>query len=120
MEEKEKFLEVIIEKLIEPKGFDSFKANLAAYEKPAQLVQNGTGDIFTPDITAMKNDHKSYFEVAQKTENVQRTVSKWKLLNALAKRRGGKFYLVSPRGHFKFVDDIVKKYHLQLNIIRLN
>lgn len=120
VEEKEKWLTQVIEKIIEPKGYDSFKANLEPYERPAPLVQNGTGDVFTPDITAVRNNQKSYFEIAQKGEDINRIVSKWKLMSTLANMKGGKFYLVSPRGHFKFTEDLVSKYHLEPNIIKLN
>lgn len=120
MEEKEKWVEQVIKDIIEPKGYDSFRANLEQYERPAQLVQNGTGDVFTPDITAVKNNQKSYFEIAHKNEDVNRTVSKWKLLSALAEMRGGKFYLVSPKGHYRFTEELVKLYNLHPQIIKLN
>lgn len=120
MEEKDKWVAKVIKDIIEPKGYDSFKANLDPYEKPAQLVQNGTGDVFTPDITAIRNKQKSYFEIAQKNEDINRTVSKWKLLSALADMKGGKFYLISPRGHFRFAEELVSKYHLHPEIIKLN
>jgi hypothetical protein len=120
VEEKEKWLSQVLKNIVEPKGYDTVKANMDEYEKPAQLVQNSTGDVFVPDITAVRNDQKSYFEIAQKNENVNRTVSKWKLLSALAEMKGGKFYLISPRGHFRFTEELVKKYHLQSQIIKLN
>jgi hypothetical protein len=120
MEDREKFIAQVVEELIQPRGYDSFKANVEPYDKPSPLVQNGSGDVFTPDITAVRNEQQSYFEIAQKNDDVSRTVSKWKLLSLLAEMKGGKFYLISPRGHYRFTEQLVTQHNLNPQIIKLN
>lgn len=69
-----------------------------------------------PHITGLKTGGKSYIEVALKTDMVHDMVSKWKLLSLLAARKGGKLYLLTPRGHKRFAEELVKDYNVNAEI----
>lgn len=98
------------------RGFSNIKANHDEYETPGSFSRNGDEDPFIPDITGLKTGGKSYIEVATKTTDVTSRVSKWKLLSMMAARKGGQLYLLAPRGHKRFAEDIVKVYNLNATI----
>ena len=101
------------------RGFSNIKANMEEYEKPAQFSKPGEEAPYIPDITGLRTGGKSYIEIAVKTENMNRKVSKWKLLSTLAARKGGTLFLLAPRGHKRFAEDIVKDHHLNAVISAL-
>lgn len=107
-----------IEKVVNPKGYEGIKANIEDYDTPSRLQRN-EDEVFIPDITGVKAGRKSYFEVAVKTETIQETVTKWKLLSSLARLRNGKLYLISPKGHFTFTQKLVKDYSIPATIVRM-
>jgi len=98
------------------RGFSNIKANCEEYETPAQFNRQDEEDAFIPDITGLKTGGKSYIEIATKTENVSRKVSKWKLLSLLAARKGGKLFLLTPRGHKRFAEEVVKDHNLNAEV----
>lgn len=104
----------------EKKGFKSIKASCESYETPKQFIRKGDeDDTITPHVTAMRNGRKNYIEVATKTEDVQAKVSKWKLLSALARRTGGKLFLLAPRGHKAFTERLIERHLLAAEIVYL-
>ena len=44
-------------------GFENIRARHEDYDEPAKLVMQGQDKTFIPDITAMKNGGKYYFDV---------------------------------------------------------
>lgn len=112
----------LIEKAIqwaETYGFKKIKANHEGYPTPTQYLPKKEGEPFVPDISGLRSGHKSYVEIATKTDNLQRKVSKWELLSTLAGMKGGKLFLLAPRGHKSFADEIVKRYQLRAEVIYL-
>ena len=98
------------------RGFSNIKANLEDFENPTQFSLSAEEDTFTPHITGLKTGGKSYFEIAMKDDNITRTVSKWKLLSTLAARKGGKLFLLTPRGHKTFTESLVRDHNLNAEI----
>ena len=113
---KEKKLPKVIQWL-KLKGFSNIKANLDGFEDPKAYQYQAQGDRFVPDATAIKFGQKCYFEVALKSEEVNRSLRKWKLLSALADMKNGTLYLFTPRGHKAFVERMVAKRQLNAEII---
>ena len=103
----------------ENKGFKKIKANCEDYEIPTHFVRQGEEEAFVPDATGILRGRKSYFEIALKTDNVRRRISKWKLLSTLATMKGGKLFLLAPKGHKAFTEGIVKKHLLNAEVIYL-
>lgn len=101
------------------KGFSGIKANFGEYEAPVQYTKPNEEDTFTPDITGKKRGGKSYFEIALKADNMERKVTKWKLLSTLSSLKGGKLFLLAPSGHKAFTERILKKYNLNAQLVYL-
>jgi hypothetical protein len=93
-------------------GFTNIKANCDGYNQPSQFTKADSKNTFTPDVTGSKFGKKIYIEIATKPENIQREVSKWKLLSTLARLKGGKLFLLAPKGHKAFTERILKTYNL--------
>ena len=93
-------------------GYTSIKANFDGFNQPSQFTQTESNTTFSPDVTGHKFGKKVYIEIATKTENIQREISKWKLLSTIARIKGGKLFLLAPKGHKAFVEKIVKTYKL--------
>jgi len=100
------------------RGFKKIKANTENYETPFAFKRN-EGDPIIPDLTGMQASGKSYVEIATKSDDKQGVVSKWKLLSTMAQVKGGKLYLLAPRGHKAFTENIVKDYNLEARIISI-
>ncbi len=90
----------------------NIKANHENFETPSAFSKADEERPYIPDITGKKMGGKFYVEIALKAENISRTVSKWKLLSTLATMKGGKLFLLAPRGHKAFVERVLDKYHL--------
>ncbi len=107
--------------IIRKKGFIDIKANSEELdlEQPTGYVQQREEDVYTPDLTALHLGRKSYFEIALKTTQVRRLVNKWKLMSRLAEVRHGSFFLLVPRGHVRFTNQLIEDHNIDANLIKL-
>ena len=103
------------------KGFSEIKANSEKHEldSPASFSQPENDKEFVPDMTALKTGGKSYIEIAIKSDNVRRVVTKWKLLSTIAKMKGGTLFLLAPHGHKAFASRLVKKHDIDAKVVSL-
>lgn len=115
---KSTFVERLIEK-VRQGGFKKIKATLDEYEDPKSFRNMDSDRLIMPDVTAVKNGRKHYFEVALKSAAVQKVVNKWKLLSKLADAKKGKLHLYTPRGHKSFAHRLVAKYNIKAKIVSL-
>ncbi len=104
---------------MERHGFSNIKANYGEYDAPVSFNQRESDKVYTPDITGVKTGGKSYVEIALKTDNVRKRVTKWMLLSTMAARKGGRLYLMAPRGHKSFASEIVDQYNLDAQVISI-
>lgn len=94
-------------------SLNNIKANFEGYEAPRSFNRADEDISFVPDITGSKRTSKFYVEIAMKeTDDTSNMVSKWKLLSTLASMKGGKLYLLAPRGHKAYVERLLDKYQL--------
>lgn len=100
-------------------GFSDLRANYEDYDTPTQFNKSGEDEPYVPDITGNKNGHKSYLEIATKSDEVRRKVSKWKLLSTLAEMKSGKLFLLAPKGHKAFTEKLVKEHDLKAEVVYL-
>ncbi len=120
-EENLDFIESLAE-YVKKKGYQDIKVDLLeGFEAPSKLVRKNSDseDIYTPDATASKRGRKDYFEVAIKGDETEKLASKWQLLGTIAKMKRGGLYIVIPRGHFRFASDLVKRYSIEAELIKL-
>lgn len=104
------------------RGFDEIRADLPdndAFETPIRYERVQDDEPFTPDVTGKLLGGKSYFEVILKTSKTNRLISKLKLISLLASRRDGKLYLMAPKGHYQFAEDIRRNYQLTAEVVKL-
>ena len=116
--ENNEYLEKAI-KWAESKGFKDLKSQHEDYEQPFSFTNQQNQEEFTPQITANKDGRKNYIELAMKNEEVSKTVSKWRLLSTMADMKGGKLYLLAPRGHKAFTDNILNDYPIKATLISI-
>ena len=109
----------MIDKVIVPKGYQNVKANTEGFDTPAKLTRPNEEEAFIPDATATLNGRKSYFELAQKTDDLQEVVTKWKLLSNLASYKDGKLFLVVPHGNLAFTNRILDNYPIRAEVVKL-
>ncbi|UKN03316.1 hypothetical protein K6119_07285 [Paracrocinitomix mangrovi] len=115
--------EAIIEKTIEyleSNGYSEIKAGLEGYEDPKSFIMKSTGDEITPDIVATSANGKvQYIEVGVKTENPVYLKTKWKFLKTLAQMKNRGFRVISHKGHYGFIDQIVDDINLDKKAVRI-
>lgn len=107
----------------EQSGFKEIKADFEGYDSPASLSMVNSDVTYTPDFTALRGEKKHYFELVVKNTDddaVQSLVSKWKALEMIAERKGGKLHLFIPNGSYKFATQLVKQYHLNADLTKLS
>ena len=101
------------------KGLQKIKANAEDYETPTQYSKPGEEEPFIPDITGIQMGNKNYVEIVIKSDQIQRSISKWKLLGTIASMKGGSLYLLAPKGHKAFAESMVKTHSLNAKVIYL-
>lgn len=101
-------------------GYSHIKANANGFEKPIAYGRQQDGESFVPDATGKQFGQKSYFEVVLKTNDVNRLMSKLKLLSRLAAIQGGQLYLMVPKGHLPFAKAVVTDCFVVAEIINLD
>ncbi|MEI7586130.1 hypothetical protein [Runella sp.] len=110
-------LEVV--KWLKKRGFEEIRANVEGYETPIGYALQSDEEKYIPDVTGRLFSENSYFEVVLKTDKVSRTISKLRLLSTLAAAKGGKLFLMTPRGHFNFAKDIALQHQIHAEVIKI-
>ncbi len=101
------------------KGFDQIQANMEGFEPPIAYGRQSDDERFIPDVTAKLLSEKSYFEVVLKTDNIDRVISKLRLLSMVAGQKGGRLFLMAPSGHLNFAKELLLKYSINGEIVRI-
>jgi hypothetical protein len=104
---------------LENRGYDSIKADHPDYESPSKFIQKGSDDPVIPDVTAQRNGSKYYFEIAQKTDNQDSLVSKWKLLSTMAHIKKSQFKVFVPHGSMQFTRRILKANNIDAGVVSI-
>ncbi|MEO9476053.1 MAG: hypothetical protein ABJG41_10975 [Cyclobacteriaceae bacterium] len=104
---------------VKKQGFSDIRADLEDYEAPHQITGKTNDVNFTPDLTAVKDESKNYFEIAQKIENTRDLVNKWKLLETLASMKNGTFQIYVPHGQMKFTQELVAAHNIKATLVKL-
>lgn len=109
--ENKDFLEKSIHHL-EATGFENIKADMDGYETPKSFARKGADSKITPDIVAMKNGRKYFFEISLKSEKPSLLKSKWLFLDTLSRLRSNRFRIITTRGHYKFTNMMLEDINL--------
>lgn len=109
--ENTEFLEKSIHHL-EATGFENIKADLEGYEKPKSYSRKGADEKITPDIVAIKNGRKYFFDISLKSEKPRLLKTKWLFLDTLSRMKSNRFRIITTRGHYKFTDTMLEDINL--------
>ena len=109
------FLEKSIDHL-EATGFENIKADLEGYETPKSYLRKGEEMKITPDIVAMKNGRKYFFDISLKSAKPKLLKTKWLFLDTLSRMNSNRFRIITTRGHYKFTDDMLDDVNLSNKI----
>lgn len=105
------FLEKSIHHL-EATGFENIKADMEGYEKPKSYSRKGAEEKITPDIVAVKNGRKYFFDISLKSEKPRLLKTKWLFLDTLSRMKSNRFRIITTRGHYKFTDTMLEDINL--------
>lgn len=105
------FLEKSIHHL-EATGFENIKADMEGYETPKSYTRKGTEVKITPDIVAIKNGRKYFFDISLKSEKPRLLKTKWLFLDTLSRMNSNRFRIITTRGHYKFTDMMLEDINL--------
>ncbi|TDB64466.1 hypothetical protein [Arundinibacter roseus] len=111
---------VSVVKWAQSHGFKDICANIEGYETPKSYERTQDKQVFTPDVTGVNMFNKHYLEVSMKTDKLMKDISKWKLLSELASMKGGKLYLMAPRGHVRFTRDVITQHNIPAEVIKIS
>ncbi len=109
--ENQAFLEKSISYL-QSSGFEEIKADTEGYETPKSYVRKESGTKITPDIVAVKNGRKYYFEISLKSEKPRLLKSKWLFLDTMSRMNSHHFRIITTKGHYKFTDAMLEDINL--------
>lgn len=118
MSKDDDLIKKILDSFVSRGGYTEVKANIEGFETPTALSSKGNDDRVVPDITALKRGGRWYIEVVKKEGEVEKTVSKWKLLSTLGRSRSGGLILFAPSGHFAFAERLIKKHDIPAQIVK--
>lgn len=109
--ENEAFLKKSISHL-EAHGFEKIKADIEGYDCPKSYLRKGSNTKITPDIVALKNGKKYYFEISLKSDRRLLLKSKWLFLDTLSRMNSNRFKIITTKGHYKFTDSMLEDINL--------
>ncbi|MGC1204769.1 MAG: hypothetical protein WA839_07775 [Flavobacteriaceae bacterium] len=112
--DKDKYADVLEDSItyLENRGFEDIKADMDGYETPKSYKKAGSDITVTPDIVAMKEGRKHYFDIGLKSEKPKLLKSKWLFLKTLSNLKSHRFKLITKRGHYKFTQDMLEDINL--------
>ena len=116
MSKDDDLIKKILDSFVSRGGYTEVKANIEGFDTPTALSSND--DRVVPDITALKRGGRWYIEIVRKDAEVEKTVSKWKLLSTLGRSRSGGLILMAPSGQYAFAERLIKKHDIHAKIIK--
>tara|TARA_R110002051_G_scaffold159564_1_gene231037 strand:- start:2005 stop:2379 length:375 start_codon:yes stop_codon:yes gene_type:complete len=109
--ENSKFLEKSVHHL-EATGFEQIKADMEGYDKPKSYLRKGDDSKITPDIVAIKNGKKYFFDISLKSQKPRLLKSKWLFLDTISRMNSDRFRIITTKGHYKFTDAMLEDINL--------
>ncbi len=104
---------------LESRGYEEIKSPIEGYESPKSYLKAGEDISVTPDIVAVRNGIKHYFEIGLKTDEPSLLKSKWQFLKTLSQMKNQRFKVITHRGHYSFTDELLQELNLSNNLIRI-
>lgn len=110
-QENTEFLAKSIDHL-EATGFENIKADIEGYETPKSYLRKGSDNKITPDIVALKNGRKYFFEISVKSAKPRLLKTKWLFLDTISRMNADSFRIITTKGHYKFTENMLEDINL--------
>ena len=118
MSKDDDLIKKILDSFVSRGGYTEVKANIEGFDTPTALSGKDNDDRVVPDITALKRGGRWYIEIVRKDAEVEKTISKWKLLSILGRNKSGGLILIAPSGQYAFAERLIKKHDIQAQIVK--
>jgi len=115
---KQSYIPVVVE-WVKRKGYDQIRANMEGFEAPIAYERQNDDERFIPDVTGKQLFEQSYFEIILKGDRPDKIVSKLRLLSMLVSQKGGRLFLMTPPGNLNFAKELVTKYSINGEIVKI-
>ena len=89
------------------------KASFDGYENPSAYTNQSSNEDVRPDISFVKDGKRYHVDIALKSDEKRQLVSRWKILSVMATMKGGKLYLLAPKGHKMFAQKLVANHQIE-------
>ncbi|ADV48779.1 hypothetical protein I2486_07490 [Cellulophaga sp. E16_2] len=93
-------------------GFEHIKADIEGYETPKSYTRKGHDSKITPDIVAIKNGRKYFFDISLKSKKPRLLKTKWLFLDTISRMKSDRFRIITTKGHYKFTEDMLEDINL--------
>ena len=104
---------------LEATGFENIKADLEGYEAPKAYLRKETDGSMAPDIVAVKNGRKYYFDISLKSSKPRLLKTKWLFLDTLSRMKSNRFRIITTRGHYRFTEMMLDDINLHKDPIKI-
>lgn len=101
---------------VKSKSISSLRAKYEDLEPPKTFINHSTQEEIQADISFITRGGRHYTDIALKSDQPQKLITKWKVLSEMAALKEGKLYLLAPRGHKMFVQKLVETYKINATI----
>jgi hypothetical protein len=115
MEQKKSVL-VAVRKYLEEKGYNHIKAYLKGLDGPRKIVEDNTGEVFKPDLTAQYKGTFHVYKIESGDDietNLDKFIRKCRSLQQYAISKKGQLHLIVPILQFDKVLTEINKHNLE-------
>jgi hypothetical protein len=98
--------------------YQDIRARAAGFRPPEQLSQQVAGTVYLPDVTMLAKGHEFHVLEVETRDSLQArdTQDKWRALAEHATSRGGRFWVVVPRGARPLVESKLASLDLEARV----
>ena|SRR5210317_72950 len=103
-------------KYLKSKDFENFLSVVEELKTPEKVVEEQTGDVYIPDLTATHNGALCLFDLLTEklSEGKQDMfIQRWDVLNKHAQSIDGKYYIIISVDQFDQLMTLINKHNLE-------
>jgi hypothetical protein len=107
-------------KWVSSKSTYKIRSKVEGFEDTKIFTSQSTSETIQPDISYLTTrGNKHFTEIALKSDQPQKLITRWKLLSTLASMKNGTLHLLAPRGHKMFTKRLIDKYNIRAKVYSL-
>lgn len=113
---KSEIIKAVVD-FIRSQNFSNIKANLPGFIAPQRLVWSGTGNGYTPDVTAVKDGNLLVFVVKEPSEDFTNQIDKWKLFSSYTSGENRACYIVGMANQEFTIKNILEENRIKAKVL---